>query len=59
MWQVYLMLANERQATEQRKAAEPHVERAPRTRRWRTGRRTDGPVAATGTRSDATTVTTH
>lgn len=59
MWQVYLMLANERQATEQRKAAEPHVGRAPRTRRWRTGRRTDGPGAATGTQADTATGTTH
>ena len=46
MWQVYLMLANERQTVEQRKAGEQRVERVSLVRGWRTSRRAGGRVAA-------------
>ena len=46
MWQVYLMLANERQTVEQRKTAQQRVERVSLLRGWRTSRRAGGRVAA-------------
>jgi hypothetical protein len=57
MWQVYLMLANDRQAADLHKAAEPHLERAPRVRRWRPARRASGVATASETRSH--TAETH
>ena len=45
MWQVYLMLANERQTVEQRKTAEQRVERMSLVQGWRASRRAGGRVA--------------
>jgi|GEM_PF-6033076 len=39
MWQVYLYLANERQAIEHREAARRHPAIGSRIRRWRDARR--------------------
>ncbi len=42
MWQVYLFLANERQAIEHRDDVKRRVEGGSRLRRWRTARRDAG-----------------
>lgn len=46
MWQVYLYLANERQAIEQREAARRPSPFGSRIRRWRDARRTTGATPA-------------
>ena len=53
MWQVYLMLANERQTVEQRKTAQQRVERVSLLRGWRPSRRAGGRVAAGRKQSEA------
>ncbi len=49
MWQVYLYLANERQAMEQREAARRPSAIGSRIRRWRDARRTNSVSASQGT----------
>jgi hypothetical protein len=51
MWQVYLYLANERQAIEHREAARRPIAGGSRIRRWRNARRTTG---VTGTQRTVT-----